>query len=251
MALDPDARSMAGDPADLSVRLLKRVRREEGIDGLEEELAGYDPGELAAELGDDAARTAFWCNVYNAYSQVLTEARRELYESSRRRFFGLEAIPVAGRELSLNWIEHRLLRRSQFAWSLGYLATPRPGEFERSLRVDERDPRIHFALNCGARSCPPIAAYTADGIDDELDVATGSYLSQHVRYDADGGLFGRGVVHVPRLMLWYRGDFGGKSGILAMLREFDLVPEGTRPRLKHRQYDWSLAPGAFRDPFGE
>jgi hypothetical protein len=111
------------------------------------------------------------------------------------------------------------------------------------------DPRIHFALNCGAKSCPPIAAYTPDGIDDELDVATESYLSGTVRYEPDAGLLGRGVVHVPRLMLWYRGDFGGKSGILALLRAFDQVPEGARPRLKHLAYDWSLAPGEFREPF--
>jgi hypothetical protein len=237
---------MADDAADCSVRLLKRVRREEPVDDLGETLAEYDPDQLAAAL-DEGARTAFWCNVYNAYSQLLMERHRTLREESKRRFFHLEAITVAGRELSLNWIEHRLLRRSQFVWSLGYLANPFPGEFERSLRVPERNPRIHFALNCGAKSCPPIAAYTPEGIDEELDLATESYLSRHVRYEPDGGLLGRGVVHVPRLMLWYRGDFGGKSGILAMLREFDLLPEGVRPRLKHRQYDWSLAPRQFRE----
>jgi hypothetical protein len=239
---------MTDDPGDLSVRLLKQVRREEPIDDLEDRLAAYDPDELAAAL-DESARLAFWCNVYNAYSQVLLDRRRELYEVSRRRFFGLEAIPVAGRELSLNWIEHRLLRRSQFVWSLGYLANPFPGDFERALRVEERDPRIHFALNCGAKSCPPIAAYTPEGIDEELDMATESYLAGDVRYEPEGGLLGRGVVHVPRLMLWYRGDFGGKSGILSMLREFDLIPDGVRPRLKHREYDWSLAPGQFQEPF--
>ncbi len=239
---------MANEPGQLSVELLKRVRREEPIDNIKKRLAAHGPDELAAGL-DASARLAFWCNVYNAYSQVLVDRRRELYHKSKRRFFALNAVPIAGRELSLNWIEHRLLRRSQFTWSLGYLANPVPGEFERSLRVEERDPRIHFALNCGAESCPPIAAYTPEGIDKELDIATESYLSENVRYEPAGGLLGRGVVHVPRLMLWYRGDFGGKSGILSMLRTFNLIPEGVRPRLKHREYDWSLTPGQFREPF--
>jgi hypothetical protein len=146
---------MDEDPADLSIRLLKRVRREESVEDLEATLAGYDPGTLAGALDTDARRKAFWCNVYNAYAQVLVAERRDLYERSRRRFFGLAAIEVAGWELSLDRIEHRLLRRSQFAWSLGYLTNPFPGEFERSLRVDAVDPRIHFALNCGATSCPP------------------------------------------------------------------------------------------------
>jgi hypothetical protein len=53
---------MGEDPGDISVRLLKHVRREESIDDVEETLAGYDPAELAAAL-DEPARLAFWCNV--------------------------------------------------------------------------------------------------------------------------------------------------------------------------------------------
>jgi hypothetical protein len=63
-------------------------------------LSGYDPDELVGAL-DGPGRLAFWGNVYNAYSQVLVDGGRDLYEESRRRFFGLEAIPVAGRELIL------------------------------------------------------------------------------------------------------------------------------------------------------
>jgi hypothetical protein len=107
--------------------------------------------------------------------------------------------------------------------------------------VSERDWRIHFALNCGAASCPPIAAYTAEGIDEELDLATESYLSQEVEYDRETGR-----VEVPRLMLWYRGDFGGKSGIYRILYEFDCIPEGATPKLGYREYDWDLELGRFR-----
>jgi len=239
----------ADDPATASVELLKAVRRDEPTDAYRSAIAGYDPDSLAEALDTDARRKAFWCNLYNAYSQILLEEEAALYRESKRRFFGLEAIPVAGREVSLNDIEHGILRRSRFVWALGYLTDPFPGEFEKRLRVDAVDPRIHFALNCGAASCPPIAAYTHGGIDDELDLAAESYLHGEVSYDPDGGLLGRGVVHVPRLMLWYRGDFGGKSGILALLREHDLVPADASPRIKHREYDWSLAVGAFREPF--
>ena len=78
---------MADDPAGLSIQLLKRVRRGEPIGDLEPALVGYDPDALAADL-DDARRKAFWCNVYNAYAQVLIDEYRELYEKSRLRFFG-------------------------------------------------------------------------------------------------------------------------------------------------------------------
>jgi hypothetical protein len=239
----------AEDPATVSVALLRAVRRDEPTDEYQSAIADYDLDALAAALDTEARRKAFWCNLYNAYAQIILEDEASLYGESRRRFFGREAIPVAGREVSLDDVEHGLLRRSRFAWGLGYLTNPFPGAFERRFRVDALDPRIHFALNCGAESCPPIAAYTPGGIDDELDLATESYLQGEVSYEPDGGFLGRGVVRVPRLMLWYRGDFGGKSGILALLREHDLVPVDARPRLKHRGYDWTLASRAFRDPF--
>jgi len=237
------------DPTTASVELLKAVRRDEPTEEYQSVIAGYDPDALATALDTDARRRAFWCNLYNAYSQILLEDEAALYRESKRRFFRLEAIPVAGREVSLNEVEHGMLRRSEFVWALGYLTNPFPGEFERRLRVDALDPRVHFALNCGAKSCPPIAVCTPEGIDDELDLATESYLHGEVSYEPDGGILGRGVVHVPRLMLWYRGDFGGKAGILALLRDYGFVPEGARPRLKHRDYDWSLAIGEFRESF--
>ena len=40
------------------------------------------------------------------------------------------------------------------------------------MAVDVIDFRIHFALNCGAKSCPPIAFYSYDKINDQLDLAT-------------------------------------------------------------------------------
>jgi hypothetical protein len=61
-----------------------------------------------------------------------------------------------------------------------------------------------------------------------------------VDYDPDGGRVYDGVVTLPRQFLWFRGDWGGKAGILRFLRGYDLLPRGVRPRLTHRAYDWSL-----------
>ena len=39
------------------------------------------------------------------------------------------------------------------------------------------DPRIHFALVCGSRSCAPIRFYEADSIDEQLETATRNFIN--------------------------------------------------------------------------
>lgn len=73
--------------------------------------------------------------------------------------------------------------------------------------MDALDYRIHFALNCGARSCPPIAYYTVDGLDKQLQQAMTGHLKSETDYDSS-----RNTAHVTAFMGWFRADFGGKRG---------------------------------------
>lgn len=153
----------------------------------------------------------------------------------RGPFFARAAIVVAGRGLSPNAIEHGILRRSALLLGLGYLRNPIPSRFERRMRVDRVDPRIHFALNCGARSCPPIAAWDPTSLDGNLERAAAAYLAAESVWSAD-----RRVIRVPRLLLWYRGDFGGRAGTLALLRRHGVVGPREAPRIRYGSYDWTL-----------
>jgi hypothetical protein len=226
---------------DLAVSFLRAVKVGEGRAEIEEELAALDPEQLLEGLPDDRARKAFWIDLYNAFAQLPLQANPRLFED-RRTFFGAKRVPIAGRFLSLDDIEHGLLRRSQLSWGLGYLPDPFPSEFERALRVGKRDPRVHFALNCGAASCPPIATYTPEGIDRQLDLASESYIQGEVEYSPSGD-----VVRVPRLCLWYHGDFRGRAGIRSLLRRYGAIPDSATPRIRYKGYDWSLDRGNFRD----
>jgi hypothetical protein len=141
----------------------------------------------------------------------------------------------AGHRLSPNAIEHGVLRRSAFLAGLGYVRNPVPSRFELLLRVERVDPRVHFALNCGARSCPPLAAWEPATLDADLDRATSAYLAGESARSADG----RELV-APRLLRWYRGDFGGREGILHLLRRHGILAVGGSPRLRYADYDWTL-----------
>ncbi len=65
------------------------------------------------------------------------------------------------------------------------------------------DPRIHFVLNCGARSCPQIAIYSSTNLEKALNMATTSYCNAEVDIVLENA-----EVRLSKLFLWYKNDFG-------------------------------------------
>ncbi|MDG5819414.1 DUF547 domain-containing protein [Natronococcus sp. A-GB7] len=221
------------DPLSLSADLLYTVKTEGDHDGLRTHLATLERPRLERALSSRERRLAFWLNCYNAYAQLLLEESPELLEGGlvdRWTFFGRDRIPVGGVWLSLNDIQHGMLRQSKHPWGFGYVPRPFPSRFERRFRLEECDPRIHFALSRGGDHCPPIAVYSGADVDEDLDIAIRWYLEETVGYDSDDG-----VATVPRLFWRYRGDFGGKRGILGFLREYEAIPETASPTLEYER----------------
>ena len=120
---------------------------------------------------------------------------------------------------------------------------PRPfGPDDPRLRAapGTPDPRIHFALNCGARSCPPVRIYPDDP-DAELEAAARAYLSAESDQDEAGN-----KLTLPGLMKLYRGDFGGREGMIrfaaARLPDSDWIEEaGDGLRIRFNRFDWRTA----------
>jgi hypothetical protein len=204
-------------------------------------LAAFDDDDLRPVRTDRETALAFWINLYNAGTQRLLEESAELYESSLRffRFFRAPCVTVGGTQLSLDDIEQGILR-GYSKYGLGYVPRLFAGSFEKRYRLDELDTRVHFALNCGAESCPAIRAYDPDTIDDQLDLATSVYLDSTVEYNPDAG-----TVKVPRVFLWYRGDFGGKSGTADLLRNHEIIPSDAEPSVSYKSWDWTRTEGKF------
>lgn len=227
----------SGNPFSLSVDLLGLVRTAQHADVVLLQLDALSPDSLAEQLPDDASKKACWINLYNAWTILLLRRQPETY-NRRTAFFARRAIHLAGQRFSLNDIEHGILRRGAIWWALGYLRNPvQPGRIA-ALSVSSLDPRIHFALNCGAASCPPIRAYTPEGIDAQLDLATRAYLQRECKFEP-----GNNRIALPRLLLWFRGDFGGRKGILQLLRRYGIIGPSDTPRFSYLPYDWSLMLG--------
>jgi hypothetical protein len=219
---------------EIAARFLAAAKAGTRDDQAVEALASLDPVALAESLADPGQRLAFWINVYNGAVRARLLRDPEAYRR-RWRFFEAPAVTVAGHVLSANAIEHGILRRSAMVLGLGYVRNPFPSRFERLQRVESLDPRVHFALNCGARSCPPLAAWDPRDLDAKLDAAAATYLRGETTV-----LGGGTEVRVPRLLLWYRGDFGGRAGIIRLLRQHAIIDEGVTPSIRFGDYDWTL-----------
>lgn len=215
-------------------QLLLKAKRREPADSLIQFLQQISPDELYQELNNDNKKKTFWLNIYNAFTQLSLAQNPDQYKK-RGQFFGQKNIIIAGQRLSLDRIEHGLLRRSKIKWSMGYINRFFPSSFERKYRVDTVDYRIHFALNCGAKSCPPIAFYRVEQLDKQLDLATRVYLRNEAAYNTT-----KNQVALPAIMGWFRGDFGGKRKMKELLRKISVIPNDADPSIKFKKYDWNL-----------
>jgi Protein of unknown function, DUF547 len=156
---------------------------------------------------DPPEARAFWINLYNALT-LQAMMRNKIQDSVLEfpGFFDCCAYRVhAGSlefTLTLNEIEHGVLRGNRAV----LFSAPFAANDPRQDLILPLEPRIHFALNCGAISCPPIRAYQAENLEVQLEWATRSYL-QSVRLE-------HGAVIVPRLLQWYAKDFGNPLGFV-------------------------------------
>ena len=171
------------------------------------------------------AAFAFWVNLYNALTVdtvlgafPVTSIRRiggnPLSPGPWRR----KLVEVSGRALSLDDIEHGILRP---VW---------------------QDPRVHYAVNCAALGCPNLAgrAYREDRLEEMLTAGARAFVN-HPR----GARLSGGQLQVSSIYTWFQADFGGSdAGVIAHLRAFagpDLARslEGIT-RVADHSYDWRL-----------
>lgn len=241
MLLSHLADAQKPDFQSLAAGWLYAARTDAPTDTFVQLLAGADRKALQASLNTDQERKTFWINVYNAITQTSLKAAPEKY-ANRNAFFKARLYTIAGTRVSLDLIEHGILRRSKNKLSLGYLNKWFPGNFEKDFRVDSLDCRIHFALNCGARSCPPIAYYKVKEVNEQLQQAMIGHLKAETDYDSL-----KNVAAVTAFMGWFRVDFGGKKGIRKLLHEAKAKPQNKNPRIVFKKYNWDIYLDNFKE----
>lgn len=222
-------------PRELARQLLIKIKTEEPVADIPAQLAQLKPDELAQVLSDDPSRLAFWLNIYNAHAQ-LKYRQDPTITQDHARLFEKRDIVIAGEKLSLDDIEHGLLRH-RAKWGMGYFGRWFASDFIKRFHVRELEPRIHFALNCLAASCPPIGFYHEERLSKQLQKATRWYLAQETDIDLV-----KNQIRIPRLFLWFHHDLNGKVGAQKLLEEFELIPREKKWEIEFKEYDWKSAP---------
>ncbi len=215
----------------LSGDLLYHVKTEKPTDSIELSVLKLDMQQLVAGLNNDNAIKTFWINIYNAWYQILAVREKQ----TRPEIFTAKLISIAGKKFSLDDIEHGILRKYRWKYSMGYLPKFFPGKLIKQLAVSKIDYRIHFALNCGAKSCPPIAFYSYADIDNQLSLASKSFLDSETDFDD-----ARKEVSVTKIMDWFRADFNGKKGIRRIINQV-LQKDVSDYTIKFKPYSWDAA----------
>lgn len=170
------------------------------------------------------AAMAYWANLYNALTvQVVAQNHpvksiREIKSGRRKGPWKRELIVVEGRALSLDAIEHDILRPTF------------------------KTPLVHYMLNCASIGCPNLSlgGWQAQTLEADLDKAARTYINS-----ARGVSFDGKHVTVSRIYKWFRKDFGGsKADVLAHLTQYadpDLRKKlEAHGKIDKYAYDWAL-----------
>ena len=198
-------------------------------------LGAASPDSRPELFGSEEEGLAYWINAYNAFTlnAIVDEYPiRSVWKTRDGQFFQRRRHIAGGASLSLDDIEHEILR-SDFA-----------------------EPRIHFAINCGANGCPAVrpSAYRGEGLRDTLRQATEAFLANpwNCRVDHEAG-----KIFISRIFRMYAEDFAGgagtteeyRRGVLGFVAEHaGLDAERVAGyEVVYNTYDWGLN-DTHRDP---
>lgn len=193
-------------------------------------------------------KLAFFINIYNAlviHANVTLGPPVNLWQ--RYKFFNTVKYIIGGYEYSLQDIENGVLRANRKG--MGMIMKPFGSSDPRlkvSLEVPE--PLIHFALVCGAKSCPPIKTYSADDVYNQLILAAESFLEGDDGCQVD---MNKRTIKLSQILKWYSVDFGrNKDEVVEWVHKH--MPDGEKKtqigellqsknyKVTHMPYDWGI-----------
>lgn len=195
-------------------------------------------------LVDDKQKIAFWINVFNAlviHGVIAFGIRTSVKEIP---FFFERAQYRIGRNFyTLSDIEHGVLRQNTVPpWRI----RPRfkSGDSRIADCVIQVDPRIHFALVCASRTCPPIEVYESEKINAQLETSSQVFINATTIAEKNTG-----QLKVSEIFKWYRSDFPTSDAelirfVARYLYENEIADwlekQSSSLRLTYEPYDWRL-----------
>ncbi|MCU0327271.1 MAG: DUF547 domain-containing protein [Spirosomaceae bacterium] len=168
---------------------------------------------------------AYWINAYNAYTIELIlehydkniKSIKDIGDKIKIPFvntpWDIKFITIGGKKMDLNNIEHGIIRK----------------------KFDE--PRIHFALVCAAKSCPPLRneAFVASKLSQQLDDQGVDFLNDSFKNQVS-----KSEMKLSKLFTWYGGDFTKKMPIVDWVNKYSKVKADKNASSSSLDYNWEL-----------
>lgn len=156
---------------------------------------------------------AYWINAYNAFTIKLILENypvESIMDINGGKAWDKKWIKLGNQTYSLNQIENDILR-PQF-----------------------NDPRIHFAVNCAAKSCPPLMnkAWTADNLEKDLEARTKAFINNRAY-----NVYNDSGIKVSKIFEWYAKDFGQLNHFI---NKYSVVQLTDYANIEFQKYDWKL-----------
>uniref|UniRef100_A0A673IFM0 Uncharacterized LOC107713722 n=1 Tax=Sinocyclocheilus rhinocerous TaxID=307959 RepID=A0A673IFM0_9TELE len=193
-------------------------------------------------------KLAFFINIYNAlviHGNLRLGFPKNIWQ--RYRFFNYVSYFIGGEVFTLQDIENGVLRGNRKG--VAQLLKPFSRNDPRlQLALPDVEPLIHFALNCGAKGCPPIKTYTPQDIDSQLRAAAEAFLENDDSCVIDS--VGR-EVKLSQIFKWYKADFGGTDekllnwvfdhmGASQKKRNLQALLSEGKIKVSYLPYNWSI-----------
>jgi Protein of unknown function, DUF547 len=197
------------------------------LDGYIRDLAGRKPSQFSKPQA-----FAYWANLYNAITlkvivdkypvASIKDIKSDGVWLDPKGFLGpwrAKRVTVEGRDLSLDDIEHGIMRPTF------------------------KDPRVHYTVNCASIGCPNLLPkpWRAATLEADLDAAAKAF----VNHPRGVSVTGKDEIQVASIYQWFKADFGGDdAGVLAHLKKYASPTlakklEGAKS-IARDTYDWNL-----------
>ena len=159
---------------------------------------------------------AYWINLYNAFTIQSILQRypvSSIMDLHGGNIWDKATIQIGGRAYTLNQIEKEVLLK-------GF-----------------KEPRVHFAVNCAAASCPPLLnrAWTASNIQGNFEKSAKAFIN-NPKYNKLSAQSAK----ISKIFEWYANDFGGRSNIINYLNKYSTTKIKSNTTVEYLEYDWKL-----------
>lgn len=158
-------------------------------------------------------KLAYWINAYNAFTIKLIvdnyplKSIKDIENPWDKKF-----IPSGGQLISLNHIEHEILRKMS-------------------------EPRIHFAINCASVSCPKLLneAFVAVTLDSQLNKVAKGFINNSKKNE-----LAKNEIKISKIFKWFDKDFEKNGSIIDFLNSYSNVKIDSNAKIGYLDYNWNI-----------